>query len=190
MKPVAQLLKKAKLGHLAPASSDRNEVLADGGLDQTGTMLGNPGDVKQSSPSIPSEMAETMAAEAILNSGVSGVSPLSGAQDFSGAEIICIVRTKGPGASSRVVIINQASSRFVDDLLHESTGTERGLANSFAPYRQSNKSIESKRANESRPQSFAQSTPQKTARTGAIGKSNRRPIETSYEADGNSMARE
>jgi len=50
--------------------------------------------------------------------------PAAAAQDYEGAEIICIVRPKTPGAVSRVVIVNQASQRFVGDLLHESQGPD------------------------------------------------------------------
>ncbi len=192
MKPVAQLLKKAKLGHLAPLSSVRNDAVVDAGAgpDQNGTTLGNPVGMKQGSPSISNEMAEVMTAEAILNSSQSCSSPLPVSQDFSGAEIVCIVRPKGPGATSRVVIINQASSRFVDDLLHESTGAARGYATTSAPYRKSEKSIENRNVNEIRQNSFARKTMQKSAESGAIGKPTRLPIETSFEADVSRNARE
>ena len=188
MKPVAQLLKKAKLGHLAPSmSSDRNEAFADAAPEQNGITLGNPVGLKSRSPSTSNELAELMTAEAILNSGSSGSSSLSGSQDFSGAEIVCIVRPKGPGAISRVVIINQASSRFVDDLLHESSGATRGLAATSAQYNQSN---EIQRVNETKQNSAGRLAMQKPAELGAQGKKIRRPIETSFEADGDRNARE
>ena len=190
MKPVAQLLKKAKLGHLAPSSSDRNDLVADGGPDQNGMKLGNPVGMKQGLPSISNEMAEVITAEAILNSGATDTSPLSGSQNFAGAEIVCIVRPKGPGATSRVVIINQASSRFVDDLLHESSGTTKGYAASSASYSQLKKSNENKNVNESRQNSFARMTMQKSEESGAPVKPIRRQIETSFEADANRNARE
>ena len=188
MKPVAQLLRKAKLGHLAPSSSDRNEAVVDAGPDQNGTPRGIPVGIKQGLPSISNEMAEVMTAEAILNSGTAGSSPLPGSQDFTGAEIVVIVRPKGPGASSRVVVINQASARFVDDLLHESSGSAKGYATTSNPYGQSKKSIEN--TNETRQNSFARTTMQKSVESGETGKPNRRPIETSFEADGSRNARE
>ena len=44
------------------------------------------------------------------------------AQDLAGAEIICIVRSKTPGKPNCVVIVNQATERFVADLLNEFGG--------------------------------------------------------------------
>ncbi|MEI8016825.1 MAG: thioredoxin domain-containing protein [Schlesneria sp.] len=181
MKPVAQLLRKANLGHLAPSSPETNVAVVDAGPDQNGTKLGNPVGMKQSLSSISNEMAEVMTGEAILNSGTDGSSPLPGSQDFTGAEIVVIVRPKGPGASSRVVVINQASARLVDDLLHESSGAAKGYATTTASYGQSKKTIEN------RQNSFARKTMQKSVET---GKPTRRPIETLFEADGNRNARE
>ncbi len=188
MKPVAQLLKKAKLGHLAPSSSDRNEALVlDAGQDQNGTNLGNPVGVKQGSRSISNEIAELKTAEAILSSGSTGLSALTGSQDFAGAEIVCIVRPKGPGATSRVVIINQASTRFVDDLMHESSGAARGYAATSSQHRQFEKLNELQTADESRQDAFARSARQKPTE---LGKRIGRPIETSFDANENRGARE
>jgi thiol-disulfide isomerase/thioredoxin len=182
MKPVAQLLKKARLGHLAPSASDRNETVAEADPDQNGMTLGNPIGLKQASRSISNEMAEIRTAEAILNSGLTGMQSSSGSQDFAGAEIVCIVRPKGPGATSRVVIINQASTRFVDDLIYESSGATRGLAVTSPQLRQNKKSNENKVADESRRDSFSRMASQKP---NDFEKRIGRPIETSFEADEN-----
>ena len=187
MKPVAQLLRKARLGHLAPSSSDRNESVADAIPEQNDIKLGDPVGVKPGSPSISNEMAELMTAEAILNSGLTGSSSSSGLQNFAGAEIVCIVRPKGPGAASRVVIINQASPRFVDDLLHESAAPARSYASTSADSKPSN-AIE--RDIENRQISVARKGPPKSAELGSPVKRIRQPIETSFEAHGNRNARD
>ena len=118
MKPIAQLLDKVGLGHLAPTPLAAEGALA--AANAVGTKTAGLGE-----PALP-DRGPTTAADDIgrFLSGELGAAALGGSpaapQDYEGAEIICIVRPKTPGAPSRVVIVNQASHRFVGDLLHES----------------------------------------------------------------------
>ena len=190
MKPVAQLLRKARLGHLAPSSSDTSESVADATTEQNDTKLGNPVGLKSGTPSISHEMAELMTADAILNSGPASPSSPPFSQDFTGAEIICIIRPKGPGATSRVVIINQASPRLVDDLLHGSSGPTRSYASIEAPNGQPQKSNSFQTANEASQDAILRAPSRKPTELRSPGNRNRRPIETSFEADGIRNVRE
>ena len=112
MKPIAHILAKANLGRLvnptqlnSPASSEdfpvREEIAANDLAAESLVAMGGGDELS----GIPSELLQ----------GAEGNSA-----DYVGAEIVCIVRPKTPGTMSRVVIVNQASSRFVSDLLHES----------------------------------------------------------------------
>jgi len=118
MKPIAQLLDKVGLGHLAPTPPASEGALA--AVDAVGTKTAGLGE-----PAL-SDRGLATAADDIgrFLGGELGAAALAGPpaapQEYEGAEIICIVRPKTPGAPSRVVIVNQASPRFVGDLLHES----------------------------------------------------------------------
>ena len=122
MKPVAQFLTKAKFGYLIPSNPANEPALADAEpLTPTGPAL-------NSTPSLDDEIArrEDEEVASLIAEATRGAGSGSAADsDYLGAEVVCIVRPKTPGATSRVVIINQATSRFVDDLLHESGGTNR-----------------------------------------------------------------
>ena len=118
MKPIAQLLDKVGLGHLAPLPPAAEAALA--ATNAAGTKTAELGE-----PPLPDRSAATAADDiSRFLGGELGAAALAGPagapQDYEGAEIICIVRPKTPGAASRVVIVNQASHRFVGDLLHES----------------------------------------------------------------------
>lgn len=118
LKPIAQLLDKVGLGHLAPTPPAMEEALAT--TNAVGAKTAGFGE-----PAQPDRGPATTADDiGRFLSGELGAAALSGppaaAGEYEGAEIICIVRPKTPGAPSRVVIVNQASPRFVGDLLHES----------------------------------------------------------------------
>lgn len=127
LQPIAQLLDKVGLGHLAPTPPAK-----DGGIAEI------PGEVKTADlvePSIPERGPATNSGDIEgliaqeLAAAMSG--PATAPSDFEDAEVICIVRPKKPGAQSRVVIVNQASTRFIGDLLHESQpSAERATAKS------------------------------------------------------------
>ena len=138
MKPIAQLLDKVGLGHLAPTPLAVEGALA--AKDAVGTKSASLGE-----SSLP-DRTPTTAADDIgrFLSGELGAAALSGPPaapgEYEGAEIICIVRPKTPGAASRVVIVNQASPRFVGDLLHESQApAERATARRAAVFPQANR---------------------------------------------------
>lgn len=119
LKPIAQLLEKANLAHLLPNTAPVDQIA----LDETPkeASLGSPKSLLVET-AIPGEISLAgMIEDATRESGVT----IGAASDYAGAEIVCIVRPKTPGAASRVVIVNQASTRFVDDLLHESSGGSR-----------------------------------------------------------------
>ena len=180
MKPVAQLLEKAKLGHLAPASLATNEVVADSGSPVRGTSpgiaIGLRGDT---SPGADDSVAHILEAVA-RDSGGSGLLTSSASRDYEGAEIVCIVRPKTPGAMSRVVIVNQASSRFVDDLLHESNGGNRSESTASIQNASSKKMIE-KRPNTNPAIPVAKRAMQKPTVPMLETNETDRPIETSLE---------
>jgi hypothetical protein len=118
LKPVFALLNKANLGHLAPALPQTEEAVAEAEAPAAPPSLGSV--VAMNDEPARRNDDEVMN---LINSAVQGGGALPAAStDYIGAEIVCIVRPKTPGAASRVVIVNQASSRFVDDLLHESGG--------------------------------------------------------------------
>jgi len=116
LQPINLLLDKAGLQHLLPRSP----------LQPTNTAIADNTRTAEV-PAGPFTRTETTMTEAeltrLLANGADGNgSDASNAQDFAGAEIVCIVRSRTPGKPVRVVIVNQASERFVADLLNESTG--------------------------------------------------------------------
>ena len=123
MKPVIQLLDKAKLGHLAGSSSPNDDLVAEEGSPGNNGSLGSPLGIDDGAP-FDSDDSVARVLEASTRQPA-GVQTASVAGDYIGAEIVCIVRPKNKGAMSRVVIVNQASTRFVADLLHESGGSHR-----------------------------------------------------------------
>lgn len=138
MKPIAQLLDKVGLGHLAPTPLAPEAALAAANAVGTKTT-----DLRE--PALPDRGPATAADDlGRFLSGELGAAALSGQPaapgEYEGAEIICIVRPKTPGAASRVVIVNQASHRFVGDLLHESQApAERATARRDAVSSQANR---------------------------------------------------
>lgn len=117
LKPVAELLCKAHLRHLAPSYLANEESLAGTDSATLGAAVGlNDGAPRRSDD----EFAGLVESATRTSEGGSDA-PV----DLVGAEIVCIVRPKTAGGISRVVIVNQASSRFVDDLLHESGGSRQ-----------------------------------------------------------------
>jgi thiol-disulfide isomerase/thioredoxin len=126
LKPVVQLLKKWDLGHLVPSLNPVDELLAEVDLAK-----GN-GDVESAvamtddlSLRHGEESAEELQ-EASQNSEIAKFDPA----DYVGAEIFCIVQPKTPGAPRRIVVVNQATPKFVDDLLRDSTNSVRSDAKS------------------------------------------------------------
>lgn len=129
LKPVAQLLQKAKLNHLMPGGSIPDTDIAEN-EPSSSNGLGNAISMNDDPP--PRRMDDDLASviEEVTGGSSSGGSDgaVGNAADYVGAEIVCIVRPKTPGTISRVVIVNQATSRFVEDLLHESNGPRESQA--------------------------------------------------------------
>jgi len=140
LQPVIPLLEKAGLTHLLPkpansvAEPDQNSVAH---LIEERAPLSETQAVREPAPAaipaaVPAAVPPVRLATAddevarLLAQQLGDAAP----QDLAGAEIICIVRSRVPGQPSRVVIVNQASSRFVADLLGESTGNRDGLMGS------------------------------------------------------------
>ena len=167
LKPIALLLDKVGLGHLAPVPPAAEAALAATNAVGTKTAgLGEPAMPERSSATAADEIGRFFESE-LGAAALAG--PAAAPQDYEGAEIVCIVRSKKPGVPSRVVIVNQASGRFVGDLLHESQGpAERVTSQRDTPVRQTNQ----------RPMTDAAIVENKTRST-APGTS--RPIETSFE---------
>lgn len=128
LQPVALILEKAGLTHLLPRRAPTSGAQAiaivapPGSSDAAAETEATP----PSLPALPGTRVADADAEVarLLSEHLGDAAP----QDLAGAEIICIVRSRVPGQPSRVVIVNQASNRFVSDLLQETTG-ERGGAN-------------------------------------------------------------
>ncbi len=125
LRPVGLLLEKAGLTHLAPRTPRMPTFPA---------AIAATDEQKNNAP--PAAHVQTPLLVATADDDLAGLlsqmndrGAAGGAtavpQDLAGAEIICIVRSKTPGKPSRVVIVNQATERFVADLLNESGG---GLA--------------------------------------------------------------
>ncbi|HEY0982762.1 thioredoxin family protein [Schlesneria sp.] len=131
MKPVAQMLAKAKLGHLVPKGmakeAEAQEEIAAVVPEDEEPLLGSPEEIAPEGAEHEGDVAGEMLAEALRDSAPGSSLP-GAAGDYVDAEIVCIIRPKQPGVASRVVIVNQASTRFVDDLLHESTSNPRPTA--------------------------------------------------------------
>ena len=133
MKPIALLLDKVGLGHLAPLplavegtlAKTNTPAAAASAESRTAAATASPfgrglaTDRASATVTAADDITRFLASE--LGAAGSGLTePAVAPQDYEGAEIICIVRSKTPGLPSRVVIVNQASGRFVGDLLHES----------------------------------------------------------------------
>ncbi|MBC8113585.1 MAG: trypsin-like peptidase domain-containing protein [Candidatus Saccharimonas sp.] len=177
MKPIAQLLDKVGMGHLAPLPPT-----TEGALAATNAVGTKTADLRD--PALPDRGAATAADDiSRFLGGELGAAALAGPpgapQDYEGAEIICIVRPKTPGAPSRVVIVNQASHRFVGDLLHESQApAERATARSDTALPPADRRVQPFVGNvpsSSATARVANSNPRPAAPSGS------RPIETSFE---------
>ena len=119
LQPILQLIDKAGFPHLLPRSRTQSDNAPIAGLD----------DLKRAAPEtmIPeSAFASTdedaigrMLAEQLSNLDRGGVSGASNQvpEEFAGAEVLCVVRSKVPGRPDRVIIVKQASDRFLGDLL-------------------------------------------------------------------------
>lgn len=127
LKPVTLLLEKVGLGHLAPTPLAAKGSLAGtkGAANSTSAPM-TPASGLPLGRGLAADRAAVTAADDITRFlaselGAAGVNDGAAVpQDYEGPEIICIVRSKTPGTPSRVVIVNQASGRFVGDLLYES----------------------------------------------------------------------
>ncbi|MFO1042613.1 MAG: thioredoxin domain-containing protein [Planctomycetaceae bacterium] len=116
LQPIINLLDKAGLSHIAPRSPKSS---APKETDELAIIEEPP--VEKSLQREPKfdQIATTDDDISKLLERELNVGP-DGEDEFAGAEVICIVRSRTPGKPSRVVIVNRASERFVADLLHES----------------------------------------------------------------------
>lgn len=119
LKPVEEILLKAKMGHLC--SNPPAEPLQVAELDIPAAEVAPQellfGDA-------PARGGKDKYAS-LIDEVTRGSAPSTVPADYLGAEVVCIVRPKS-GAPSRVVIVNEASARFVGDLLHESGSGQDG----------------------------------------------------------------
>lgn len=180
MKPVAQLLAKANLGHLVPSGMVKEEESALASTEADEPSLGSAQEIEPEMPERFNAAAGELLAEAMRDSENPAASLPVASGDFVDAEIVCIIRPKKPGAASRVVIVNQASTRFVDDLLHESTGNSRPTAVAA-----SQKAKPKATADQRKSVATASTKPRRSAQK-SVGSThslsgNERPIETSFE---------
>lgn len=166
LKPVAELLAKVSLGHLAQSYLPAEELAA---ASESTPSRAAAGPKQASLRRNDDDMAALMEAAMGGSGNGSAASP-----DLVGAEIVCIVRPKTPGGISRVVIVNQASSRFVDDLLHESGGSRQESTTAVRTKSEKQPSVESGRAS-------SRLAMQKVSLSDTTSNESSRPIETSFE---------
>jgi len=121
LKPVVQMLTKWNYGHLVPSLTSVEEIASDIEPPKGSVDLGEVVAMNDEQPLRSNDGYTEALQEAMQDSGVTKFD----SSDYVGAEVICIVRPKKPGKTSRVVVVNQATSRFVDDLLRDSAGGER-----------------------------------------------------------------
>lgn len=123
IKPIVQLLKSVGYEHLVhPANQERpvQESLADRGQTQPGH---STDDLNHDSAPPANEPPAGLMADAGQNAMPLQGNDLSAmAHELEGAEIVVTIHPKTPGGTTRVVIINRASSRILNDLLHETGG--------------------------------------------------------------------
>ncbi len=119
MKPVAQLLRKAKLDYLIPVAGDDTTPGIRSG--ETNPSLADAPKRKGSgaAPGNNDAMNHLIEQELRGQSSQPG-STATSPEDYTGAEVVVIIRPKNGGGLSRVVIINEATPRILEDLLHES----------------------------------------------------------------------
>lgn len=122
LKPIAQLLAKTKLGNLLPMSPPADTAVAAASTPETKSTAN---DFDRMEEEAVTAAADGNLARTIDNAMKDSTESDLNIADYEGAEIVCIVRPKTPGALSRIVVVNQASSRFVDDLLRDSKGNGR-----------------------------------------------------------------
>ena len=128
LKPVSLLLSKSNLGHLVPGQTQPQDAIAEN----------HPATQKESSDrNLETADARSQGTDDEVASLIRDALQETGNPDFDskayvGSEIICIVRPKTPGTASRIVVVNQATSRFVDDLLRDSTTNDRSHSKATA----------------------------------------------------------
>ena len=125
LKPVALILRKSKLSHLVPTLSAVESAIADvePAKNEAALELGNAVAMIDAASQRIEDDYSGLIKEASSALGDSKYDSKFDSSAYVGAEIVCIVRPKTPGALSRVVVVNQATPRFVDDLLR---GTSDG----------------------------------------------------------------
>lgn len=175
LKPVAELLGRCKLTHLLPGS-DRNTGLAEATPPQSAPDLN--GGNKRSDTANQQRINDDVAA--LLNEASrAGGTPNSSLSDYVGAEVVCIIRPRTPGAMSRIVIVNEASERFTHDLLHESDGRAKPAPTDTAKKSSQRKSTEQRAP--SLAANDAQMNLQKPTVKNTTAKEVNRTVETSFE---------
>ena len=165
MQPVAQLLQKAGLDRLVSPAVETNAEIA----------------TEAENLALP-EIAHADVSNAVdTTRGPTIVTNSAAARQFEGAEIVCTIHSKTPGGVTRVIIINQASSRIVNELLQESIGSIRPEPTATAERNPATtRGTAPSRAEVS---STRKSMPFPVNSNGTSIEKHR-PIETSYEAEG------
>ncbi|WP_162130594.1 thioredoxin domain-containing protein [Schlesneria paludicola] len=178
LKPVAELLGRCKLDHLLPSipGSDRGGALVEA------TPPPSAPDFNSANNALATANQQRLDEEVVslLNEASrSGGTANSSISDYVGAEVVCIIRPRTPGAMSRIVIVNEATERFTHDLLHESDSRSKS-----APVDTAQKAPRKKSATHRSNGLAANDTQmdlQKPNMTNAAAKEAHRTVETSFE---------
>jgi hypothetical protein len=122
LKPIIDLLEKSGLGRLAPRSPRHEPVDGLMAAEESQT----PANLKDGAAGNEFASTDEYDISQMLHQQLNNLErgePNAGSNpvpdEFVGAEILCVVRSKVPGKADRVIIVKQASERLLADLLHE-----------------------------------------------------------------------
>jgi thiol-disulfide isomerase/thioredoxin len=120
LQPILQLVEKAGFPHLLPRSRTQPDNAPIAALDELKratpeTMIPASAFASTDDDAIGQMLADQLSK--LERGGVSGGAANQVPEEFAGAEVLCVVRSKVPGKPDRVIIVKQASDRFLGDLL-------------------------------------------------------------------------
>ncbi len=133
LQPILQLVEKAGFPHLLPRSRPQPANAPIATLDELKRATPETMIPESAFESTDDDAIGRMLAEQLNNldrAGASGGTSNQVPEEFAGAEVVCIVRSKVPGKPDRVIIVKQASDRFMGDLLQatDSVNSQRMAA--------------------------------------------------------------
>ncbi|MDB5347910.1 MAG: thioredoxin [Schlesneria sp.] len=120
LQPILQLVEKAGFPHLLPRSTTQADNAPIATMDELKRATPETMIPESAFASTDDDAIGRMLAEQLNNldrGGVSGGASNQVPEEFAGAEVLCVVRSKVPGKPDRVIIVKQASDRFLGDLL-------------------------------------------------------------------------